>query len=106
MMPGALVGQLCDGDMDAVLFLKDDRKPSVVYRDGEIIMLTTALVAGHRVARGVSGNEQEKTMRRIFVGLVACCVCRDRSERAAAFHRTRAASHAGSACRPGRASAK
>ena len=39
MMPGALVGQLCDFvDMDAVLFLKDDRKPSVVYRDGEIMM--------------------------------------------------------------------
>jgi L-alanine-DL-glutamate epimerase-like enolase superfamily enzyme len=38
MMPGALVGQLCDFvDMDAVLFLKDDRKPSVVYRDGEIM---------------------------------------------------------------------
>jgi hypothetical protein len=37
MMPGALVGQLCDFvDMDAVLFLKDDRDPPVVYRDGEI----------------------------------------------------------------------
>jgi len=39
MMPGALVGQLCDFvDMDAVLFLKDDRKPSVVYRGGEITL--------------------------------------------------------------------
>jgi L-alanine-DL-glutamate epimerase-like enolase superfamily enzyme len=39
MMPGFLAGQLCDFvDMDAVLFLKDDRKPSVVYRDGQITM--------------------------------------------------------------------
>ncbi len=39
MMPGFLAGQLCDFvDMDAVLFLKDDRKPSVIYRDGEIMM--------------------------------------------------------------------
>lgn len=37
MMPGFLAGQLCEiVDMDAVLFLKNDRKPSVTYRDGEI----------------------------------------------------------------------
>ncbi|HWA31713.1 MAG TPA: dipeptide epimerase [Rhizomicrobium sp.] len=39
MMPGFLAGQLCEFvDMDAVLFLKKDREPSVVYRDGEISM--------------------------------------------------------------------
>ena len=37
MMPGFLIGQLCEFvDMDAVLFLKNDRKPSVIYHDGEI----------------------------------------------------------------------
>jgi L-alanine-DL-glutamate epimerase-like enolase superfamily enzyme len=38
MMPGCLVGQLCDiVDMDAPLFLATDRKPAVAYRNGEII---------------------------------------------------------------------
>jgi L-alanine-DL-glutamate epimerase-like enolase superfamily enzyme len=37
MIPGCLVGQLCDFvDMDAPLFLADDRAPAVTYRDGEV----------------------------------------------------------------------
>ena len=38
MMPGCLVGQLCEiVDMDAVLFLAKDRQPSVMYRNGEVV---------------------------------------------------------------------
>jgi len=41
MMPGALVGQLCDFvDMDGAMFLARDRAPSVTYRDGDIICTT------------------------------------------------------------------
>ena len=41
MMPGALVGQLCDFvDMDGAMFLAHDRAPSVTYRDGDIICTT------------------------------------------------------------------
>ncbi|HUB85040.1 MAG TPA: dipeptide epimerase [Rhizomicrobium sp.] len=37
MMPGCLAGQLCEiVDMDAALFLARDRKPSVVYHNGEV----------------------------------------------------------------------
>jgi L-alanine-DL-glutamate epimerase-like enolase superfamily enzyme len=38
MMPGCLVGQLCEiVDMDAVLFLAKDRQPSVRYRNGDVV---------------------------------------------------------------------
>ncbi len=38
MMPGCLVGQLCEiVDMDAVLFLAKDRQPSVMYHNGEVV---------------------------------------------------------------------
>ena len=37
MAPGYLAGQLCDYvDLDAALFLKKDREPAMVYRDGVI----------------------------------------------------------------------
>ncbi|MGV3479388.1 MAG: dipeptide epimerase [Sphingobium sp.] len=35
MAPGFLVGQLCDiNDLDGPIFLKQDRKPGILYRDG------------------------------------------------------------------------
>jgi L-alanine-DL-glutamate epimerase-like enolase superfamily enzyme len=38
MMPGCLLGQLCDVvDMDAPMFLGKDRAPAVTYRDGNVI---------------------------------------------------------------------
>lgn len=41
MMPGALVGQLCDFvDMDGAMFLAHDREPSVTYENGDIIPTT------------------------------------------------------------------
>lgn len=41
MMPGALIGQLCDFvDMDGAMFLAHDREPSVTYDNGDIIPTT------------------------------------------------------------------
>lgn len=41
MMPGALVGQLCDFvDMDGAMFLAHDREPSVTYDNGDIVPAT------------------------------------------------------------------
>jgi L-alanine-DL-glutamate epimerase-like enolase superfamily enzyme len=42
MMPGCLLGQLCDfTDMDAPMFLAKDRAPAVRYRDGDVICPNT-----------------------------------------------------------------
>lgn len=42
MIPGCLVGQLCEFvDMDGAMFLADDRAPAVTYRDGEVICPNT-----------------------------------------------------------------
>lgn len=42
MIPGCLVGQLCDFvDMDGAMFLASDRPPVVVYRDGDVICPST-----------------------------------------------------------------
>ena len=41
MMPGALLGQLCDFvDMDGAMFLASDRAPGVEYRGGDIVCTT------------------------------------------------------------------
>jgi L-alanine-DL-glutamate epimerase-like enolase superfamily enzyme len=38
MVPGCLVGQLCDFiDMDGAMFFAQDRSPRVIYRDGDAI---------------------------------------------------------------------
>ncbi|MGN6516227.1 MAG: dipeptide epimerase [Rhizomicrobium sp.] len=38
MIPGCLVGQLCDfGDTDGAMFLANDRVPAVAYRDGNVV---------------------------------------------------------------------